>query len=61
MSKVCLIFGIIFLLLGAIAFILSLQIMWKDFAFWRLIASIIVTSVGVFWGLVLVLIGKKIG
>jgi hypothetical protein len=61
MGKVCVIFGIIFLLLSAASFIMSLHILWMGFAFWKLIASVIVTCIGVFWGLVLVIIGKKIG
>ena len=60
MNKVLGIIGIIFIILSIVAFGVTVWFMWKDFAFWKLIANVIATSIGAFWGLVLVLLGKKL-
>ncbi|MCK4234872.1 hypothetical protein KAX75_10615 [candidate division WOR-3 bacterium] len=60
MNKVIGIIGIIFILLSIVAFGVTVWFMWKDFSFWKLIANVIATSIGTFWGLVLVLLGKKL-
>ena len=59
MSKVLQIVGTIFIILSIIAFGVTVWFMWKDFSFLKLIADAIGTSVGVFWGLILILLSKQ--
>gem|GEM_PF-5565754 len=61
MSKIMLIIGSLFFILALISFGLTIWLIWKDFAFWKTIADLLASSVGVFWGLVLVLLSKKFG
>jgi len=56
-----LIIGSLFFILALISFGLTIWLIWKDFAFWKTIADLLASSVGVFWGLVLVLLSKKFG
>lgn len=60
MNKVMLIIGTLFFILSIISFGLTIWLMWKDFAFWKTIADLIATSIGVFWGVVLVVLSKKL-
>ncbi|TES92099.1 MAG: hypothetical protein E3J87_06150 [Candidatus Cloacimonadota bacterium] len=61
MSKVIFILGTLFFILSLIAFALTIWLMWKDFAFWKLIANVIATFIGAFWGIVLLILAKKFG
>ncbi len=61
MSKIMLTIGTLFFILSVVSFCLTVWLLWNNFSFWKLIADLIATSVGVFWGIVIVLLSKKFG
>lgn len=61
MKLVMQVIGILFFVLSLVAFIVTVWLMWKDFSFWKLVADVIGTSIGAFWGLVLIFLSKFVG
>ncbi len=61
MKYVMQIVGILFFVLSLVAFLVTIYVMWESFSFWKLIADVIGTSIGAFWGLVLILLSKYFG
>ncbi len=61
MSKIMLTIGTLFFILSIVSFSLTVWLLWNNFSFWKLFADLIATSVGVFWGIVIVLLSKKFG
>lgn len=61
MKYVMQVVGILFFVLSLVAFLVTIWVMWNAFSFWKLIADVIGTSIGAFWGLVLIFLSRFFG
>ena len=61
MKYVMQVIGVLFFVLSLVGFLVTIWVMWNAFSFWKLIADVIGTSIGAFWGLVLIFLSKFVG